>query len=341
MIKSIRIRIVVSFLLLTLIALVDANISSEITFAALYLIPLVIFANQEQLPFRYTIIMAIIIPGIWATIDYFHHFYTAEWHHILNTLIKIIFSIFVVIGIRQYKQLKKARLDLLISNQELNKFIGMAAHDVRNPIGSILMSTELILEDETLSRDTKNWIEIIQLTAKNTLDIVSDTLSISKIQSGTLELNFENFEYKSYLLDIIRLNQLHADKKGQQIILETDVNKVLVKFDKSRISQVLNNLLTNAIKYSKNNTKILVQIELVELNKIKTSIKDEGLGIDEKYHDKIFNPFTTTNNIPTNNESKTGLGLAIVKKIIELHHGEIGFKSKVGQGSTFFFTLPV
>jgi signal transduction histidine kinase len=107
----------------------------------------------------------------------------------------------------------------------------------------------------------------------------------------------------------------------------------------------MNNLLNNAIKYSPEDSHIVVYVDYKENEKnekyVKTMVKDEGMGIDDEFHDILYDAFSTTPNKPTNNESKTGLGLAIVKKIVELHHGKVGFNSVKGSGSEFYFCIPI
>ncbi|BFG71662.1 hypothetical protein KACHI17_25430 [Sediminibacterium sp. KACHI17] len=347
-IRSVGKRIAISIGLLFCIAFLDLFISPEVTIAPLYVIPLILFADEERISSTYCILFAILIPFIWSFIDYHKHDYTKELFHIVNALTKGFLTVILVIGIRQYKFLKATKIELAASkesleqtNSELNKFIGMAAHDIRNPIGSILMCTEMMLEDENTAEESKEWLSMIRITAQNSLDIVSDTLNISKIQSGTIDLVIQKLDYKQLINDVVVSNQFMANQKGQKIIVKAEDTQLEVNCDKGRITQVLNNLITNAIKYSEKNTEIEIQIAKNNGETIKTSIIDHGLGIDAKYHDKLFDPFVTTDNKPTNNESKTGLGLAIVKKIVELHHGNIGFTSEVGKGSTFFFELPV
>jgi signal transduction histidine kinase len=201
----------------------------------------------------------------------------------------------------------------------------------------------MVLEDKTLSVDTLQWVNMIKSSATNSLQILNDTLNISQIQSGTIQLNMAQTDYIKFIEESRTMNKYLADKKKQTLVFESSINSVTVSIDKARLLQVINNLLTNAIKYSNPNTTITIKVDYADdaHTQIKTQVIDQGLGIEEKYHAKLFDPFTTTNNKPTNNESKTGLGLAIVKKIVELHQGSIDFTSEVGKGSNFFFTIPV
>lgn len=351
---NLRARIGLSILLLIIIAITDINTAWEITLAPLYIVPIFLFAFQRELPFKYSVGMALLATGTWSVIDYFMHPYSHELYHILNFIFKASLAIAAVKGIQQYllvielnKLLKNKKVELATSNEalsqsnkELNRFIGMAAHDVRNPIGSILMIVELLKADSSISKESMEMLTLIEQTANHSLEIISDTLNISKIQSGTIDLHLEKTNYIELVRRNIQINQFLAEQKKQKLIFECAESEVDILLDKSRMKQVLNNLITNAVKYSHKETEIIIKVELNGKN-IKTTIIDQGLGIDEKFHEHLFDPFTTTNNVPTNNESKTGLGLAIVKKIIELHNGTIGFTSKVGEGSSFYFELPI
>lgn len=348
MIKSIKIRIVIAIILLLLISFIDFKVVYEINLAVFYLIPVIIFSYQKKLPFYYTIIFACFASIAWSVIDYMTHNYSEDIYRLINDLNRLIISIIAGYAVHQYfvdKELQKIIVqqkdELSVTNNELNKLIGMAAHDIRNPVGSIKMVADMYLEKEGIAEEDRQWIKMIQTAANNSLLILNDTLNISKIQSGTISLNFSKSDYIQFVKDCIAANNYLAVNKNQTILLETSIDKIEIDFDHSRMSQVVNNLLTNAIKYSNANTTITVKIsdDPQNSNLIVTNIIDHGLGIDEKYHATLFNPFTTTENQPTQNESSTGLGLAIVKKIVELHNGTIGFTSEKGKGSDFFFTV--
>jgi signal transduction histidine kinase len=357
MFKSIQLRIAISILSLAIIIAIDFNVASEISLALLYLIPVVIFSYQNRVAFFYSIIFAIIAASSWSIVDYITHTYSDELFHAINWLTRVIISIIAAVAIHKYFKerllqqiILKQRNDLKLTNQklqesnnELNKFIGMAAHDIRNPVGNIKMIAEMYMKDETISAEAKEWVRMVELAANNSLQILNDTLNISKIQSGTIDLNKTKTNYIQFVKDCITANKYLADNKQQTISFESTIEAIDVSFDHTRLSQVINNLLTNAIKYSNKNTTITIKVgfKTDAANQLTTNVIDQGLGIDEKFHSNLFSAFTTTSNKPTNNESSTGLGLAIVKKIVELHEGEINFTSEKGKGSNFYFTIPV
>ena len=350
MFKSIQIRITVAIILLILISVFDYQVVYEINLSIFYLIPIVIFSYQKKLPFYYSILFACISSVSWSVIDYLTHQYTEDIYRLINHITRLIISIIAAITVHQYfveKELQKIisnqKDELTDTNKELNKLIGMAAHDIRNPVGSIKMVADMYLEKEGIPEADREWIRMIQTAANNSLQILNDTLNISKIQSGTIALNITKSDYIQFVKDCVAANNYLAVNKNQIIIFETAIDYIEIGFDHTRMSQVVNNLLTNAIKYSNAHTTVTVKIfyDSKSPNQIVTSIIDQGLGIDEKYHATLFNPFTTTENQPTQNESSTGLGLAIVKKIVEVHKGTIGFTSEKGKGSNFFFAIPI
>jgi signal transduction histidine kinase len=350
MLKSIHIRIAVAIILLILISIIDFQVVYEINLAIFYLIPIVLFSYQKKLPFFYSLLFAGIASIAWSVIDYLTHQYTEDTYRLINHITRLIISIIAAIAVHQYFVEKELRTiitnqkdELTDTNQELNKLIGMAAHDIRNPVGSIKMVADMYLEKEGIPEADREWIKMIQTAANNSLQILNDTLNISKIQSGTIALNSTKSDYIQFVKDCITANHYLAINKNQTILFEISIDKIEIDFDHTRMSQVVNNLLTNAIKYSNADTSIIIKVSYDPQNPnlIVTNIIDQGLGIDEKYHASLFNPFTTTENQPTQNESSTGLGLAIVKKIVELHKGSIGFTSEKGKGSNFFFTIPI
>jgi signal transduction histidine kinase len=140
--------------------------------------------------------------------------------------------------------------------------------------------------------------------------------------------------------DNVKQNFVLAHKKNQLLEFNSSLQKFYMVIDRNKIEQVLNNLIANAMKYSFENTKILVDVS-VENRELVTKVIDEGQGIPKAELDKIFHPFQTTSVKSTANEKSTGLGLAIVKKIIESHHGSVSVESEVGKGSVFTFRLPV
>lgn len=232
-----------------------------------------------------------------------------------------------------------ARLSEL--NLEKNRYIGMVAHDLRNPIGVAASFSEIIIEDyDHINKETQlEYLGHINKSCDFSLNLICDFLDISKIESGIFELNLIEQDYLSFVKSSIIHDEILAKNKSQEILIHSDKATMLARFDQNKIQQVLNNLLSNAIKYSMPDTRILIDITETDTDII-TRITDHGQGIPAEELSNLFNFFQTTSVKATANEKSTGLGLAIVKKIIEAHHGKMNVKSEVGTGSIFYFSIP-
>ncbi|MBN2830590.1 MAG: HAMP domain-containing histidine kinase [Candidatus Cloacimonetes bacterium] len=243
--------------------------------------------------------------------------------------------------IKEKKELNKAMHILEKLNQEKNELLGIAAHDLRNPIGAIKSFSELILEDKdyTVADDLKDIIKMIHKSSDYMLYLITNLLDISTIEAGKLTLSIKEWDYLELVRESFNINRHYASTKKIKLFLDITNESLLIKIDHNKIMQVLNNLIGNAIKYSPENTEVIVRISETS-NSIKTEIVDQGVGIAGNELNLLFKVFSKTSSKPTGNEVSTGLGLAISKRIIEGHDGTIGVESKIGEGSTFWFILP-
>jgi len=240
------------------------------------------------------------------------------------------------------QELEKANVKLTNLNIEKNKYVGVVAHDLRNPIGNVLSYSDLLISDydDFSQAEHLEFLKIINERSSFSLHLIESFLDVSKIESGILDLHFKEYNYSEFVQSCIAQNAIFAKKKSQEILFNCINPKLMLTFDKNKIEQVLNNLLSNAIKYSHPNKKIWVTIKIEDHNVI-TQVKDEGQGIPENELDSIFGVYKTTSVKSTNSEKSTGLGLAIVKKIVEVHNGSISVESTPNVGSEFTFTLPL
>lgn len=227
-------------------------------------------------------------------------------------------------------------------NKQKNELLGIAAHDLRNPLSVINSFSEIMLEsiNELKPENLKEMILILKKTSSFTLQLLNDILDFSKIESGTLELRKARLSYLGFLKENLLQNEFFSIQKNMKIVLNVPSEDIIFEFDPRRIDQVLNNLIGNAIKYSYPGNDIVVNVT-VQNNFVLTSITDKGQGIPEKDLPHIFKPFRQVSVKPTHNEKSTGLGLAIVKKIIDFHEGMLTVSSNSGEGSTFTFYLPI
>ena len=236
------------------------------------------------------------------------------------------------------KELDEHNQMLKSLNEQKNEFLGIAAHDLRNPIGAIQGFAELL--EEEIGDEFKEYTGIIIKVSSGMLNLLNDFLDISKIEAGKLDLKKNEIDYVEFVSQNIKMNGLMAQNKRIKIESDFEMSDQILSFDDGKIEQVLNNLIGNAIKYSYPDSTILVKV-LKENNQIVTQVIDQGQGISEKEIEGVFYPFKKTSTRPTGGETSHGLGLAIVKRIIEGHGGIVGVNSEKGKGSVFYFTLPI
>jgi signal transduction histidine kinase len=240
------------------------------------------------------------------------------------------------------RELQKKNVQLNKLNDQKNEFIGMAAHDLRNPIGVIMGYSEFILDEAEgkLPEEYIKFLKIILSSSEFMLNMLNDLLDLTKIESGKLNLNKETIKPKTVINNNINLNRIIAEKKN--ITINVGIYEELpdIEADADKIEQVLNNLISNAIKFSNPGTTIMVSA-FRSNGDITVAVKDEGQGISDQDKDNLFKPFSKLSSQSTSGEKSTGLGLSITKKIILGHGGKIWVESTPGKGTTFYFSLPI
>ncbi len=249
----------------------------------------------------------------------------------------------VKVGIRIVhleQSLKKQQEQLSELIKIKNKFISIAAHDLRNPVISIRGFSELLLKGKNnLTEEQREFISIIHTTSENMLALLNDLLDLSQIEMGHLEIKPQPDSLKDLIEERLRMHRVQAEQK--RISINTRLNDIpSFPFDRQRISQAVDNLVTNAIKFSPPGAKIYMVLEEQNGNAF-FCVRDEGPGIPPEEQPLLFSEFQRLSIRPTGGESSTGLGLAITKKIIDAHGGKIDYESRVGRGSSFYFLLPM
>lgn len=245
---------------------------------------------------------------------------------------------------------------LRLSNQELNrlndirsKFMSIAAHDLRQPLSAIQGFTSVLMMDRTTQNNTTaNTASGDQAVLNNILKatdnmnmLMADLIDISRIESGQFSMDKQSFSFNALLHDVVALQNVSAQKKGIYLQTCEYPTEVTVTADRFRISQVINNLLGNAIKFSPQGGRIEARFYVTE-DVLVFKLTDNGPGVVHSEKDKIFQKFHQSDVDRTAKKQGWGLGLSIAQEIIEAHGGEIGVESAgLGQGSTFWFTLPL
>ena len=240
------------------------------------------------------------------------------------------------------RELQKKNSELTKLNELKNYFLGMAAHDLRTPLGSIRSLSEFLMDEtgDDLSSEHTEFLEIIRSSSNFMLSLLDELLDISRIEAGKLDLDSQPTDIISLIQSCVDINKVLAEKKNIQIQLETSESMPMVELDAMKMEQVMHNLLSNAIKFSSEGTVIRVSVSL-DADHVRVAVADQGPGIPEEEIQKLFQPFSKISVQAPGGEKSTGLGLAIVKKIVQGHKGNIWVESTVNRGSTFFFTLPV
>lgn len=244
------------------------------------------------------------------------------------------------------RELAKKTAELEKLNEVKNDMLGMASHDLRNPLSAIMSLSEMMLDEEdqdyqNLSDEQKEFLKEIHRSSQFMLSIVEDMLDISKIESGKINLNRDLVDLEWLVNHSVSLNRRLAEKKEISLEFVEPAQEMEITADAQKLEQVLNNLITNAIKYSHSGTHITVQIQKSDDSYIILSVEDEGQGIPKKEQKNLFKPFSKTSVKATGGEMSTGLGLAITRRIVEAHGGKIWVESEVGKGSTFYVRLPI
>jgi signal transduction histidine kinase len=263
----------------------------------------------------------------------------------LTVFMFILGMIFEVGRVRAFERMREALSELAASNDRLihlnkekNEFLGIAAHDLKNPLSAIVVSAELLRTAKDLERSPK-LISTIIAASTRMRDLISNLLNANAIEQGTYSSRLERCDVRQLVEQSVDNNQFASTRKN--IAIRVGISEGLwARADKAATLQILDNLISNALKYSPPTTTMHVHT-MPEESFIVISVRDEGPGISEADQKKLFQKFTRLSARPTGGESSTGLGLSIVKRLAESMGGSIRCHSTLGLGATFTLRLPV
>ncbi len=239
-------------------------------------------------------------------------------------------------------QLRKAKDDADKASDAKTEFLSMMSHELRTPLNGIVAMTYL-MQQEDLSPEMLENLKILQFSTENLNVLINDILDFSKIEAGKVELESIEFNFKDLLTNIKKSIEVHAASKEVEIDLQFDENipEHLIG-DPLRMSQIMNNLVNNAVKFT-DNGRITIIARLNSFANgsvaIDVSVRDTGIGIAKENLLRIFEKFAQADKQITRRFGGTGLGLGITKKLLELHDSKIMVQSEVGKGSNFYFTI--
>jgi len=220
------------------------------------------------------------------------------------------------------------------------RFIGTVSHEFKTPISSIQMGLQLLENEKigSLNEEQQKLIRGIDDDTLRLLKITGELLNIAQLETGVSQLNIRPFKINGMIEEVIKTNKSAADKR--QISIHTDVDTTLdiINADQEKTLWVLNNIVSNAIRYSYEQSKVIIKVEKLNSEHVKFSVTDRGLGIEEQYLKHIFTRYFR---VPGTKTEGTGLGLSISKEFIEAQGGSISVESEIGNGSIFSFILKI
>ncbi len=227
------------------------------------------------------------------------------------------------------------------ANAAKNKFLGMAAHDLRNPLASIRGLAEFLRDGAvgSLTADQLDLVTTIHSASQEMLQMVNELLDVATIEAGELKLTLETASLADLLEKAVSLANIEAARKGTKIELRAVFRPATARVDPPKIRQVVNNLLSNAVKYSPPGSVVAAELAAAA-GGLAIAVSDQGPGIPESERHQLFKDFGRTSVKPTGGEKSTGLGLAICRKIVDAHHGTITAENLPGRGCVFRVFLP-
>jgi signal transduction histidine kinase len=229
------------------------------------------------------------------------------------------------------------------SDRAKREFISSVSHELRTPLTSIKGYVDLLLLGAAgqLNEAQLSFLNVVKNNANRLMDLINDILEIGRIDSEKIQLNFEQVNVRNIFNDVLQTLQVQIDRK--EMLVENDIDMKLpeVFADLRRLTQVVMNLVSNAIKYTFPKGQITLRAFLNPAGMLQVDVEDSGVGISAEDQKNLFRRFQRFDNPLRDEAGGTGLGLSIAKSFVELHGGEMWVISEPGQGSTFSFIIPV
>jgi signal transduction histidine kinase len=225
-----------------------------------------------------------------------------------------------------------------------DQFLANVSHELRTPLNSVIGFSDLLVTmasaESPLTDTQRDYLETISRNGRHLLEFINELLDLSKIAAGRLELRLEALELETVLREAADSVRAQLEAHNHRLAVEPPEPPVVVTADRGRLRQVLLNLLSNAIKFTTDGGRITLRARLDASGGARIAVTDTGIGIAPADQHRLFQEFVQLDATPSRRYEGTGLGLALSKRLVELHGGTIGVESQLGQGSTFWFTLP-
>ncbi|WP_340818680.1 response regulator [Methanolobus sp. WCC4] len=235
-----------------------------------------------------------------------------------------------------------AKVHAEAANRTKSEFLANMSHELRTPLNSVIGFSDILLEGGfgDLNERQHRFMSNIASSGKHLLNLINDILDISKIEAGKMELFYEVFDFADLMSDIQLMMRPIATKKDLLLDVDMRSKNIYLKADRSKLKQVLYNIIGNSTKFTPENGNIHVIVSVND-DMLNVSVKDTGIGISKEDQQELFKPFVQLDSSSNRKYDGTGLGLALVKNLIELHGGNIWVESEPGEGSNFMFTIPL
>ncbi|MEY4861685.1 MAG: hypothetical protein RL059_1389 [Bacteroidota bacterium] len=246
----------------------------------------------------------------------------------------------VEIDVRNWQKNKNKEITKLRDQEQFRReFLGNLAHELKTPVfavqGYILTLIEGGIDDQQVN---VQFLERASRATERIVNILEDLDQIAKMEVDALKIEMRSFEIIDLIKEIVETLELKAKEKNISLRFHNDLSSIYVTADRNKISQVLTNLINNAISYGKIDGEVVISAVPID-DLVTIEVKDNGIGIDTEHFPRLFERFYRVEKSRNRNEGGTGLGLAIVKHIIESHQQSINVRSSIGIGSTFSFSL--
>lgn len=245
-------------------------------------------------------------------------------------------------ALKYTKEIELKNQQLVHLNEEKNELMAIVVHDLKNPLSAIKTLIDLmqLSTDSITNEELVEYVEMIQESIQQMFDLIENLLDMNKLDSGEIKANLQPTNIWLIILRIIKRYQLKAQPKNITIYTDSPNEKVIAMVDENLFHQILDNIISNAIKYSPYDTNVYCRMFVIN-NKVRCEVEDQGPGFTEQDLKKIFGKFSRLSAKPTGGENSSGLGLFIVKKLAENMHGNVWCETQAGKGAKFIVEFPL
>jgi signal transduction histidine kinase len=240
---------------------------------------------------------------------------------------------------RKVDELAQANMALFESNRLKGDFLATMSHELRTPLNSILGFSDVLLSGDHLSEKQNRWVQNIQTSGQKLLALINDILDLAKIEAGKMQVRLEEFSLHDVCEGLLNMFRQMAEKKNIDLRSQIEPDIPVLRQDPTKFQQILQNLVSNAIKFTPEGGRVLLKAE-ADARHVIVTVSDTGVGIAPEEQELVFQKFRQSGNPLTREHAGTGLGLSIVREMCKLLGGEILVQSELGRGSTFTVRLP-